>query len=1156
MLTCGACGAASRPDQHFCSQCGTSLAGHCPVCSAEYGPGDRFCGSCGTALPGTVATTPTPALAPTLSPPATAGERPVNAERRIVSVLFVDLVGFTTLSEGRDPEDVRSLITDYFELAQGIVDRFGGTVDKFIGDAVMAWWGATASQEDDAERAVRAALEIVDRVASLGEQVGVDLAARAGVMTGEASVGPGGNEKGLLLGDLVNSASRIQSIAVPGTVLTGPVTADLVREAIEMVEAGTHTVKGKEEPITAFRAVRTVAERGGRGRADALEPPFVGRTSELRLVKDLFHATGTDGRARLVSLVGQAGIGKSRLIWEFRKYLDGLVENVFWHEGRSPSYGDGVALWALGEMIRQRAKIQETDDAGTTRRLLEETLTAHVPDEAERRWISDRLAGLLGAGEAASQEREELFAAARAFFERLSLSGTVVLVFEDLQWADPSLLAFIEELPDWSQNHPILVITMTRPELLERRPDWGSGRRGFTSLYVGPLTDTEMTELISGTVSDIPESLTDRIVEVAGGVPLFAVETLRMLISGGTISIGPEGTTVQEVAEFEIPTSVQAVISARLDRLPFEEREMARDASVLGNSFTIDALAALRDEPIDKVERRLGDLVRREVLELVRDPLSPERGQYRWVQGLLREVAYGRIGRDDRHDLHLRAARYFRDLDDPELAPVAATHFVAAGEARPDPGLEAEMVGTLRRAIDRARSVHAHEQVITLVETSLPLVPLEARVELHSVAAEAAVRRQDNEVADEHVEAVADIASRLPEFVHRAVALRGFVANETRRSASARQILEDHLAAHPDPGDDPDLARIGVYLARARMLAGEGEGGAALAHEVLGTVERLGLLEETVDALVTMGTCLVLDRTHQGMALLKGALELGRKHGLSGTTMRALINIGYGSPDVEEALEATRQAFEEARRIGDRAHGLFAMGNLVEGYLFNLDLAQADELLYDPLANNPPPADRVALTASRATLALLEGDRERADDLLVEARRGTAEITDRQIIDNLDFTGHVFHVLDLEFDDSLARFRERFHGEHRTNPWTTLYSFVEAAGLAGDRAALREACEMVRTLPSSSWRERMEMWVEVMLALLEGEPDALDRMTPLMDRLENERLRHQLVSLQVAAARALPADDPARAGFAAEAHRLATEAGAHGLAAWVERATA
>ncbi|HEY5651654.1 MAG TPA: adenylate/guanylate cyclase domain-containing protein, partial [Acidimicrobiia bacterium] len=285
----------------------------------------------------------------------------------MVSVLFIDLVGFTAFSEGRDPEEVRGLITEYFDVARDVIERFGGTVDKFIGDAVMAWWGATTSQEDDAERAVRSALEVVDAVASLGERLGVaGLAARSGVMTGEVAVGPGGNEKGLLLGDLVNSTSRLQSLAEPGMVFIGDVTAGLVNRAIDLEAAGTHHVKGKEEPIVAWRATRVLSERGGRGRVDMLEPPFVGRVSELRLLKDTLAATGRDRRARLVSLVGQAGIGKSRLIREFSNYVDGLVDDIYWHEGRSPSYGDGLALWALGEMIRGRAGIQETDSPEVT----------------------------------------------------------------------------------------------------------------------------------------------------------------------------------------------------------------------------------------------------------------------------------------------------------------------------------------------------------------------------------------------------------------------------------------------------------------------------------------------------------------------------------------------------------------------------------------------------------------------------------------------------------------------------------------------------------------------------------------------------------------------------------------------------------------------
>jgi class 3 adenylate cyclase len=491
-MECGNCGSRAEPGQRFCGFCGTPLALACPNCGHENPADHRFCGACGTSL-----------AAPEDAP---AVDRPQSTERRVISVLFIDLVGFTSFSQHRDPEEVRALVTEYFDLARDVIGRFGGTIEKFIGDAVMAWWGAEVSQEDDAERAVRAALELVDRIGPLGEARGIpDLAARAGVMTGEVAVGPGGNEQGLVIGDMVNTTSRLQSVAEPHTVYIGETTATLVRSSIEVEDAGTHHVKGKDEPITAFRARRVLAERGGHGKSGFLEPPFVGRSSELRLLKDSLHSTGRDGRARLVSLVGQAGIGKSRLVWEFEKYVDGLVEVVYWHQGRSPAYGDGLALWALGEMIRRRAGIGETDDDDTTRTRLAERVREFLDDEDTADWVVRRLGSLLGLDDSAGVERTELFAAARAFFEGIARKGTVVLVFEDLHWADPSLLEFIEELPDWSQNHPILVVTMSRPDLLDRRPDWGSGRRGFASIYLNPLADDEVGELVMGAVPGIPD---------------------------------------------------------------------------------------------------------------------------------------------------------------------------------------------------------------------------------------------------------------------------------------------------------------------------------------------------------------------------------------------------------------------------------------------------------------------------------------------------------------------------------------------------------------------------------------------------------------------------------------------------------------------------
>ena len=314
------------------------------------------------------------------------------AERRLVSILFADLVGFTTLAEGRDAEETRELLSRYFELAGEVIGRYGGTIEKFIGDAVMAVWGTPIARENDAERAVRAALDVVAAVKTLGPGI----SARAGVLTGEAAVTLGATNQGMVAGDLVNTASRLQSVAQPGTVLVGESTERAANQAIAFEPAGEQVLKGKEAPVPAFRAIRVVAERGGRGRGDQLEAPFLGRDGEFGLLKDLFHATGRERRTRIVSIVGVAGSGKSRLVWELSKYLDGVVESVLWHTGRSPAYGEGITFWALGEMVRTRAGLAETDDEPTTRAKVAETVERWVPDESERRWIESALLVLLG----------------------------------------------------------------------------------------------------------------------------------------------------------------------------------------------------------------------------------------------------------------------------------------------------------------------------------------------------------------------------------------------------------------------------------------------------------------------------------------------------------------------------------------------------------------------------------------------------------------------------------------------------------------------------------------------------------------------------------------------------------------------------------------
>jgi len=489
------CDTENDPGRKFCGECGSPLIRLCPSCGSPNAPAVKYCGECGAALA-------SDAGGPAAGAPA--AEQPI-AERRLVTVLFADLVSFTKLSETRDPEEVRELLSRYFDMCRTLIARYGGTVEKFIGDAVMAVWGTPTATEDDAERAVRAALDLTAAVAALGEEVGVrDLRARAGVLTGEAAVNLAAHGEGMVAGDLVNTASRIQSAAAPGEVFVGESTRRATEAAFVYDDAGTFELKGKAGLVPLWRAVRVVAGVRGTLKSSGLEPPFVGRDRELRMVKDLFHASTDERKAHLVSVLGIAGIGKSRLAWEFYKYFDGLAEDTFWHRGRCLSYGEGVTYWALAEMVKMRARIAEDEEPRSALEKLRAAVAESVADPEERRWIEPRLAHLLGLEERTASDKEDLFAAWRLFFERLAEQLPVVMVFEDMQWADSSLLDFIEYLLEWSRNFPIFVMTLARPEFVERRPTWGANKRNFTSLYLEPLSDENMRALLSGLVVACP----------------------------------------------------------------------------------------------------------------------------------------------------------------------------------------------------------------------------------------------------------------------------------------------------------------------------------------------------------------------------------------------------------------------------------------------------------------------------------------------------------------------------------------------------------------------------------------------------------------------------------------------------------------------------
>jgi class 3 adenylate cyclase/tetratricopeptide (TPR) repeat protein len=859
-----------------------------------------------------------------------------------VSVLFADLVGFTTLAEDRDPEAVRELLGQYFETSRELVVRYGGSVEKFIGDAVMAVWGASTAHEDDAERAVRAALDLVDAVAALGVREGIELRVRAGVLTGQAAVTVGAVGQGLVAGDLVNTASRLQAVAPPGTVLVGEATQRAAGAAIAFEPAGEAVLKGKASPVPAFRALRVVAERGGAHRADALEPPFVGRADELRFLKEQFHATGRERRARLVSLVGQAGIGKSRLAWELEKYLDGVVETVWWHRGRSPSYGEGVTFWALGEMIRRRAGLAEGDDEPTTRAGVAAMLARHVPEADERRWIEPRILTLLGVEDAPPGGREELFAAWRTLFERIAASGTVALVFEDLQWSDDGLLDFIEQLLDWSRSHPIFVVTLARPELLERRRGWGTDRRGAVAMRLDPLTETAMRELLAGIAPGLPEPVVTRILARADGIPLYAVETIRMFLADGRLvreggSVRPTG----DLDDGDVPPTLHALVAARLDALPPADRILLQDAAVLGQSFALPALAAITGEDEDVLAPRLASLVRRELLVVETDPRAPTRGQHAFIQSLIREVAYATLSKRERRVRHLAAARYFESLDDDELAGALATHYVAAYRAAPE-GPEGEAAAAqarvaLRAAADRAEALGALGQAIDSLRAALEVTPdphdhaalLQRVGTIEGFASRYEEAERDLDAATDAWRVLGDRAAAL---LARATLIswqlsQGLIAAGLATIEAATAEAE---ALRDDPSAAEAVASFAEVCARGAFRSERYDEAIVWADRALVLGEPLRLDQVVAMALITKASAMTyLGRMREGIALLNGAYLDASSHGLHVAALRAGVNLAATMADTDPRLSTqwTRDGMALARRLGLTAFAPYHASN-------------------------------------------------------------------------------------------------------------------------------------------------------------------------------------------------------------------------------------
>jgi class 3 adenylate cyclase len=643
-------------------------------------------------------------------------------ERKIVSVLVCDLVGFTAQADQADPEEVQARLGPYHDRTRREIERFGGTVEKFIGDAVVGVFGVPTAHEDDAERAVRAALDVIEAIDRLNRaSPGLNLAVRVAVNTGEAVVSLDAHpERGehFLTGDVANTASRLQGIAPVGGVVVGETTWRATRQLFDYQPLDPVRVKGKAEPLPIWR-VAGARSRSGVDVAQAPRSPLVARERELALLRDALARAKAEQKPQLVTLVGDPGIGKSRLVFELWRQVAAQSESVVWRQGRCLPYGEGVALWALGEIVKAQAGILESDPADHAAGKLARVVADLIADEREAAWVTGHLRPLVGlaGGELGSDRREEAFAAWRRFCEALAEQAPAVLVMEDLHWADEALLDFLDHMLDWAVDVPLLLVTTARPELLSRRPGWGGDPPNGAILSLAPLSEADTARLVAGLLDQalVPAELQAALLVRAGGNPLYAEEYVRMLADRGFLRRVGGSWQLERAGELPLPESVQGIIAARLDTLAPEDKALLQDAAVLGTVGWLGALAAVAEGEPFALEARLQALDRRAFLRQERHSAVAGERQYAFRHVLVRDVAYGQLPRATRADKHRRTAEWLEAVSPDraeDRAELLAHHWQQALKFAHAAGQDTTMLAdrarlALRDAGDRALDLNA-----------------------------------------------------------------------------------------------------------------------------------------------------------------------------------------------------------------------------------------------------------------------------------------------------------------------------------------------------------------------------------------------------------------------------------------------------------------
>jgi class 3 adenylate cyclase/tetratricopeptide (TPR) repeat protein len=974
----------------------------CEVCGQDNPGGFRFCGACGA--------------------PLAAAPAPVE-ERRLVTVLFCDLVDFTARSDRADPEDVGALLRPYHARQRAEIERLGGTLDKFIGDGIMAVFGAPVAHEDDPERAVRCALRMLAAIEQLNQDhPSLDLAVRIGITSGEALVrlGPGRQTEGVV-GDVVNTASRLQGVAPAGGVVVGETTFRATSRAFDYRELGPVRVKGKADPVPVWR-LEGARSRTGIEAVRRSAAPFVGRQAELELLEGLFERTLAERTVRLVTVVGEPGVGKSRFVSELAAHADARPELVIWRHGRCLPYGDGITFWALGEIVKAQAGILESDPPAQATAKLQVAVAHLVADSSEGEWLRARLAPLLGiAGpDAVKAERAELFAAWRRFVEALAAANPLVLVIEDLHWADPAMLEFLQHLAERASGLPLLIVATARPELLERHPGWGDANPAATLIPLEALSDLETARLVAALVGQalLPIGVQALLLERAGGNPLYAEEFARLLADQGLVA--ENQGEVAAVPDIPVPETVHGLIAARLDALAPEVRALVQDAAVVGRVFWPGALAAMdgggsagdRD-----VEAGLAELERKQLAQRARTTSVQHQDEYVFWHALVRDVAYAQIPRAGRARRHQAVAEWVEAVAGErvgDLAEVVAHHYgqaLAYARAAREPQAQIDKLveptrrflilagdRTINLDLDRARAYY--RQAVELGQPRDPERP-------HLLVRTGRVAFQSGDYPEAvavYEEAIADLRRAGDTQVLGAtlgrLATVYWNQGDTRRANAVLTEAIELLEREP-PGSE--LVSAYIRMAGDRVVAGHASEALEWADKALSMADDLGglprLRPRVLDA---RGTARCDLGDFGGMEDLRSGLTLGLKLGSGYDTAVVYNNLAepvwlVQGPETALAVCEEGVDFAERRGLSEAAMWLRAstLRPLLDLGRWEESVALADEAIAWDLAHG---GDYLAIGCRRYITQILtwQGDLIAARDLATRVLPRAREIDDLQ----------------------------------------------------------------------------------------------------------------------------------------------------------------